>query len=212
MRVNREARAASAEQRRLRTRERLLDAAESVVAEKGVEFASIEEFVAAAGVSRGTFYNYFPTATDLLHALNVRVAAQLDDALDHLALDGRSPAALLAHSLHMVLAAYLADPVRGWVALQLATSRAPRVRSFEDRFARLYAQGVKQAQFREIDMTSAWIVAFGSMRMIQRDMISGAAAPGQAVQVIALVLAAFGLPHDEAERISHDEAAAARWG
>ncbi|WP_394762150.1 TetR/AcrR family transcriptional regulator [Phenylobacterium sp.] len=210
MRVNLEARAASAEQRRLRTRERLLDAAERIVADKGVEQASIEEFVVAAGVSRGTFYNYFPTATDLLNALNLRVAAHLDDALDRLSPAGRSPAALLALSLHMVLAAYLDDPVRGWVALQLAHSRAPRVRSFEARFAALYVEGVRQGQFREIAVSAAWTVAFGSMRMVQRDVVAGAATPVEAAQVIALVLAAFGLPYDEAERVSRDEAVAAR--
>jgi len=64
MRVNLQARAASAERRRARTRERLLDAAEKVVASKDLQDATIEDFVSAAGVSRGTFYNYFPTVTD----------------------------------------------------------------------------------------------------------------------------------------------------
>jgi hypothetical protein len=70
--VNLVARAATAQRRRDQTRERLIDAAETVVAEKGVETASIEDFVRAAGVSRGTFYNYFPTATDIVHAMNTR--------------------------------------------------------------------------------------------------------------------------------------------
>lgn len=208
MRVNREARAATAEQRRQRTRERLLDAAERVVADKGLQNASIEEFVAAAGVSRGTFYNYFPTATDLLAALNVRVAAQLDDALDRLTEQRHDPAALLALTLHTVLASYVADPVRGWVALQLAGSRAPRVRSFEIRFAGLYAQAVRSGRFRPVDMPAAWTLAFGAMRMIQSDMISDPTVRPE--PVVALILTAFGLPHDEAERISREEAAAAQ--
>jgi AcrR family transcriptional regulator len=212
MRVNLAARAASAEQRRAQTRERLLDAAEGVVAEKGFDAASIEEFVRAAGVSRGTFYNYFPTATDLLSALNRRVASHLDAVLAEVARQRRDPASLLARSLHTVLAAYLADPVRGWVALQLASSRAPRVGAFEDRFALLYNEGVRVGQFRTIQMTSAWTLAFGAMRMIQRDLVSGEAQPVHSVEVIALILTAFGLPYDEAERISHAEAQAARGG
>jgi AcrR family transcriptional regulator len=212
MRVNLAARAATAEQRRARTRERLLDAAEAVVAEKGGESASIEEFVRAAGVSRGTFYNYFPTATELLYALNQRVSVQLDELLDQLAVQPRDPATRLAASLHAVLAAYLADPVRGWVALQLANSRTPRLRAFEVRFAGLYQEGVSLGQLREVDLAAACTVAFGAMRMTQRDLVSGAALPMQAVQVIALVLAAFGVPYDEAERISREEAQAARSG
>jgi AcrR family transcriptional regulator len=209
MKVNAPARAAAAEQRRDRMRERLLAAAESVVAEHGFDGVAVEAFVAAAGVSRGTFYNYFPTTADLHQALNERVAAHLDDLLERLARQPKDPASRLAASIHTVLAAYLSDPVRGWVALQIASSRAPRARSFESRFATLYEAGVRRGQFRPVEMTSAWTLAFGAIRMTQRDLVAGEARPRQAVQVVALVLAAFGVPYDEAERISREEAAAA---
>jgi AcrR family transcriptional regulator len=212
MRVNLEARAAAAEQRRAKTRELLLSAAETVVAERGFEAASVEEFVRAAGVSRGTFYNYFPTTTDLVAALNERAAAHLDGVLVELMRRRADPATLLAASLHLAMAAYLADPVRGWVALQLVGSRAPRVRGFEFRFAQLFAEGVRQGQFRDVDVEAALTVTFGAMRMAQRDVVSGDALPARAVQVVALILAAFGVPHDDAERISHEEAQAARLG
>jgi AcrR family transcriptional regulator len=212
MRVNLEARAAAAEQRRAQTRERLLAAAEAVIADKGLAGVSIDDFVRAAGVSRGTFYNYFPTAADLLSALTQRVAADLDAQLDAVARQRRDPATLLACSLHTVLAAHVADPVRGWVALQLAASRNPRVASFEVLFARLYREGVRQGQFRDIEMTSALTLTFGSMRMIQRDLVAGEAADVHSTQMVALILAAFGVPYDEAEAISHAEAAMARGG
>lgn len=209
MRVNLEARAAAAEQRRARTRERLLAAAEAVIAEKGVAGVSIEDFVRAAGVSRGTFYNYFPTTTDLVGALNQRVAAHMDALLAEVARQRHEPATLLARTLHTMLAAYFADPVRGWVALQLASSRTPRIAPFEERFALLYREGVRRGQFRDIQMLSALTLTFGSMRMIQRDLVAGAAARVHSVEVVALILAAFGVPYETAERISREEAAAA---
>jgi AcrR family transcriptional regulator len=209
IRVNLKARAAAAELRRARTRERLLDGAEAVIAQKGVEAASIDELVRAAGVSRGTFYNYFPTTTDLLHALNIRVAAGLSEKLRGLARRPADPVVRMAASLHLILAAYLADPVRGWVALQISTSRAPRTRVFEQMFEALYKEGVREGCFRDVDMAAALTVCFGAIRMAQRDVMSGAA-PATSVQVVALVLAAFGVPYEDAERISRDEAAAAR--
>lgn len=212
MRVNLEARAAAAGQRRAKTRELLLSAAEAVVAERGFEGASVEEFVRAAGVSRGTFYNYFPTTTDLVAALNERVAAHMDGVLVELMRRRADPATLLAACLHLAMAAYRADPVRGWVASQLAGSRAPRVRGFELRFAQLYAEGVRQGQFRAVDVDAALTLTFGAMRMTQRDVVSGDALPVRAVQVVALILAALGVPHADAERISHEEAQAARRG
>jgi AcrR family transcriptional regulator len=209
MRVNLESRAATAQSRRARTRERLLQAAEQVVVEKGFENASIEEFVAAAGVSRGTFYNYFPTTTALLHALNTRVAEDLDRTLDMFTAHIDDCAARLAATIHTVVASCMADPVRGWVAMQIAASRVPRQHAFEERFAATYREGVACGRFRDVDMAAAYTIAFGAIRMAQRDILGGASLPAQGVQVVALVLAAFGVPYEEAERISLQEAASA---
>jgi AcrR family transcriptional regulator len=209
MRVNMEARAATAEGRRARTRERLLDAAETVVADKGFESASIEEFASAAGVSRGTFYNYFPATSDLLHALNTRVAEDLDRTLDLITGGIEDCAVRLAATLHTVVANYRADPVRGWIALQIAASPAPRQNAFEDRFAATYRAGVARGRFRDVSMEAAYTIAFGSVRMALRDMLRGAALPGQGAEIVALILAAYGVPFDEAEQISREQAAAA---
>ena len=48
-------------QRRGKTRLRLLQCALAVFTEKGPDVAFIDDFIAAAGVSRGTFYNHFKT-------------------------------------------------------------------------------------------------------------------------------------------------------
>jgi AcrR family transcriptional regulator len=209
IRVNLQARAATAEQRRARTRERLLDAAEAIVAQKGFEQASIDDFVRAAGVSRGTFYNYFPTTAALLHALNTRVAEDLDRTLDVLTAHIEDCAARLAATLHTVVANCVSDPVRGWVAMQIAASRLPRQHAFEDRFASIYNEGVACGRFRDIDMMAAYTVAFGAIRMAQRDILGGASLPAQGVQIVALILTAFGVPFEEATQISRDEAASA---
>jgi AcrR family transcriptional regulator len=209
MRVNLQARAATAEQRRARTRERLLEAAEQVVVEKGFETTSIEEFVAAAGVSRGTFYNYFPTTAALLHALNTRVAEDLDRTLDVLTAHIEDCASRLAATLHTVVANCMVDPVRGWVAMQIAASRVPRQHAFEDRFAATFREGVASGRFRDLDMTAAYTIAFGAIRMAQRDILGGASQPAHVVQVVALILTALGVPFEEATRISREEAASA---
>lgn len=210
IRINLEARAAAGEQRRARTRERLLDAAETVVAEKGIETPTIENFVAAAGVSRGTFYNYFPTVTDLLHALNARVAEGLAGRLDSVNLERDDPAAALAASLHLVVDNYAADPLRSWIAVQLAASRAPRQRIFENRFAATFDRGVASGRFRDVDRAAAIAVGFGTMRMALRDMLADTVLRTQSVTMVALILTAYGVPYEEAERISRDEAAKAR--
>ena len=57
-----------AAERRARMRRKLVESALLVFAEKGVDASVIEDVIAAAGVSRGTFYNYFRTNAELLVA------------------------------------------------------------------------------------------------------------------------------------------------
>jgi AcrR family transcriptional regulator len=51
-------------------RRKLVESALLVFAEKGVDAPVIEDVIVAAGVSRGTFYNYFRTNAELLVAVN----------------------------------------------------------------------------------------------------------------------------------------------
>jgi len=60
------------QERSQRTVERLLDAAEAEIAEKGYADASVAEIARRAGCSVGTVYRRFRDKTALLHALDVR--------------------------------------------------------------------------------------------------------------------------------------------
>lgn len=58
--------------RREKTRDRLLDAALSVFAERGVQAAAVEEICERAGFTRGAFYSNFESKDDLCLALMQR--------------------------------------------------------------------------------------------------------------------------------------------
>lgn len=53
-------------------RDELMDAAATLFIAKGVEATIVDEIVAAAGVSKGTFYHYFETKADIVAALRAR--------------------------------------------------------------------------------------------------------------------------------------------
>jgi AcrR family transcriptional regulator len=64
-------------ERRARTRQRIIEAALGVIAERGPDAPVIEDFIQAAGVARGTFYNHFKTTEELL----IATSSWLEDAL-----------------------------------------------------------------------------------------------------------------------------------
>jgi AcrR family transcriptional regulator len=70
-----------------RTRQRLLEAAESVFAEHGYHDASIVKITEGAGVGQGTFYLYFGSKQDafdeLVRDLNRRVRHAMKEASSH---------------------------------------------------------------------------------------------------------------------------------
>jgi Transcriptional regulator len=63
--------------RREKTRERLCEAAIMVFAERGLNGTVIDHVVRQAGVSRGTFYNYFDTIEDALEAARLALKREL---------------------------------------------------------------------------------------------------------------------------------------
>lgn len=72
--------------RREQTRRKLLTAAMAVFADKGVDAPLIDDFIAAAGVARGTFYNHFSTTQELLDAVTSELSDTVLAAIDKVVL------------------------------------------------------------------------------------------------------------------------------
>ncbi len=82
--------------RREATRRKLLAAALRVFAEKGADAPLIDDFIAAAGVARGTFYNYFSTTQELLDAVTSELSDAILAAIDEVVLKIDDPLQRLA--------------------------------------------------------------------------------------------------------------------
>lgn len=102
------------------------------------------------------------------------------------------------------------DPVRGWLALKIEATALPRQAVFEARFDAIHRAAVARGRFRDCDVAAARNLVFGGFRMAQRDIVMGEAGPEHAVDLVALMLIAFGLTPEEALQISRDAFEAAR--
>ena len=204
MRVNLHARALNAERRRKQTRERLIQAALEVIAEKGDGAPSVEDFVAAAGVSRGTFYNYFPAIEDLLAALNERLMGELAEGMQSVTSDVTDPAMMLAVMVHQTLEQVTRDPVRAWVVLRIAGGSTPRSEGMTVWFDALIAQGEAAGRFAQLERAAARHIAFGATRLAATEMLTERVGLDQAEPVVTMMLAAFGLDRGEAVEVSRE--------
>ncbi|HEY6100982.1 MAG TPA: helix-turn-helix domain-containing protein, partial [Anaeromyxobacter sp.] len=98
-------------QRSARTASRIVQAALRVFAERGPDAPVIDEFVQAAGVARGTFYNHFESVEELLQATSAWTTREVvaDIAAAMAGLEG--PTLRLGVGLRLFFARALRDPV-----------------------------------------------------------------------------------------------------
>lgn len=150
--------------RRAATRERLIDAALGVFAEKGVGGASVEEICESAGFTRGAFYSNFTGKEALSIAclerqVEVNMAA-LGDALKSLPhpedAAGRPIEAIIDAAITVFLAAQGSDPV------EVLASQELRLFAARDAgVAEAYRALNEQASGVIADMLDAYLPAFG---------------------------------------------------
>ncbi|MEM9455577.1 MAG: TetR/AcrR family transcriptional regulator [Myxococcota bacterium] len=99
-------------QRRARTETRILEAALDVFGRMGPNAPKIDDFVATAGISRGTFYNHFDSVDALLEATSEWTTRELIHTIEH-ALEGiEGPAIRFGIGLRLFFAKAQAD--RTW--------------------------------------------------------------------------------------------------
>lgn len=100
-----------AAEKRERMRMRLIESALHVFAHKGADAAVIEDVIAMAEVSRGTFYNYFRTNEELLAAVVKELGDELLALVEAVVIQCKDPAERLATGVRMTLHTMQAHPL-----------------------------------------------------------------------------------------------------
>ena len=113
-------------------RERILDAAESLVAERGADAVSIEAIVRRAGVSSVTFYEHFRGKEECLLAAFDRAVGELRDALAGAVPPAAPREERLRAALEALPAALEAEPARARLCFVEAQRGGPRLRARYD--------------------------------------------------------------------------------
>src|SRR5689334_7270429 len=136
--------------------ERLLDVATRLFAEKGFEGTSVQEIVAAAGVTKGAMYHYFSSKDDLLYEIYHRVLSLQMKRLESFAgasgtveerLRGAATDVIETSLLHMDDLKVFFHSLHLLPAGRRAAVRAER-RRYHDLFRALVEEGQETGAFR----------------------------------------------------------------
>lgn len=203
--------------RKRETRERLLEAALRLMAERGMAGVAINEITEAADVGFGSFYNYFDSKEAIYEALVKQVFEDFGDALDRLVQDVADPAEAIAYCIRHALLRARREPMWGQFLLREGYSQSVLTHGLGQRLLRDIGRGVAAKRLQAPDLFMSFISAGGVvLAAIAAEQVAGSEHSPQAALVKSLgmevgdiperaatmVLTTLGLPPKEAAAIA----------
>ena len=189
-------------ERRARMRGRLIEAAARVMADHGTENATIDIFIRAAGVARGTFYNHFRDARRIARCIMGQHRSRpVPGNPERPASDVADPVERFAAMTRLVLRG--AMPTRpgaglSWRMSADETTLNDDLRGYPRPDLRA---GAAAGRFRYESETSATDLVVGTMRAALRALLQEGREANYAQALCKMMLQALGINRIEAIRI-----------
>jgi AcrR family transcriptional regulator len=191
-----------AAERRERMRARLLGTALQLVAERGAAALSIDDVIAAAEVSRGTFYKYFPSPESLVREVAFSLANELVQLADPVVRLRDDPAERVACGIRLVSRLALHHPAAAGFLVQLGWPDTEGENVLLAYVRRDIEKGIKRGRFREMPVSLALNMVSGAVMGAIHCMLKPSCAPDFAEMSAAATLRALGVPSKTAESIA----------
>lgn len=190
------------EERRERTRRNLIESALKVYAEKGPDGAMIEDLIGAAGVARGTFYNYFPTTEALLEAVAGEMSDEALMIVDAAVNQFTDPAERVACGTRQYTEMARRYPLWGSIVTRIGARVAARGKLLDTFIARDIGAGLAQHRF---DISSALVgrnIVLGSIFYSIETALTEPVGERHVENTVACMLRGLGVSNKEAQRIA----------
>ena len=185
------------QRRRAQTRTRIVTAALEVFAEKGPDVPVIDDFIQAAGVARGTFYNHFASTEELLDA----ASRMLEDNVMRWTLAAvgeiNDPALRFATGVRLWLRWSQADKV-GCGFVVRSRFRGPLV---ERQLAADLKDGLDAGKFRFASVQVARDLSIGTILEAMRRMMTSRVSKSYTDDVARMILQGVGVDKRTADRL-----------
>ena len=188
--------------KRDRTRATLIRAAFSVYARQGFDAPTIDDFIAEAQVSRGTFYNYFQTREDLMVAVAADLATFITSRIES-AGTVRDPLERIAIAVRYFVTLAAQNEIRGWVlARMIPIVGGPLTNAMSEHIRATMEEAVAAGRIRLRSISAGIDLGLGMIAMAIRHNLSRRAAPYPPELVCAMALQALGASIKDAEEVS----------
>jgi AcrR family transcriptional regulator len=173
-----------------------------LVAEKGPAATSIDDVIAAAEVSRGTFYKYFPSPDALVRELAIEIANELIVMAEPVVLSYDDPAERVSSGMRLVARLAIDHPLAATFLVRLGWPDARGPSMLLDFVKRDLSEGIRQGRFTRMPIALALNIVTGAVLGATHCMLEPECASDFAEQSAAAALRGLGLDAKSAERIA----------
>ena len=191
-------------ERRSRTRNILVKAAYRVFASKGFDAPAIDEFIAEAGVSRGTFYNHFSTKEELAEAVADNFATNINEMILPAITAIDDPATRLSKAFRLFIRFAVQDKTRGWILVRMMPLVGGSLnKKMRDFVGNEFREAEQNGRLRTNSLPITIDLGLGLMVMTVRTMLDKKNDLGHIDRAAENLLLAMGLDAEEANEIAH---------
>lgn len=189
------------EKKRQRTRARLMDAAVTVIASRGLESASVQEIAMEADVANGTFYSHFRDKEEIVAAIGQGIASDIAKHMDRTGVQFEDAAYRVAYATQCFIQIAVSQPKWGWMYIH--TFYLPKsIRFSSNKIESDIRLGIRQKRFTVkpdeylLDLIAA-IIKLAIMGQLTRKK-----SKDEGLSAAAAMLRVLGVSAQEAQRIS----------
>ena len=175
--------------RRAVTEKKIIRAAIQVFAKQGLDAPVIDDFIKAAGIARGTFYNYFKNTDELLRATSETLSNEQMKIINRIVgRISRDPVIRFGVGLRIWLRLVQSDPAK---CLFIARIGLANSASYEIPF-RDIREGLRKKMLTAPDAYVAWDVVYGAIRQAMFRIGEGNVSQNYGEDVVRLCLQTLG--------------------
>ena len=191
------------EERRAKTRTVLIEAAFRVFAERGLEAPSIDDVIAEAGLSRGTFYNHFSTREALAEAVAGDIATDINRHIRPAIQGIEDPAERIATAFRLFARFAVSDASRGWVLVRMMPLMGGPLNAEMRQFVfRDFSEGVARGRLHALSVPIAVDLGMGLVAMTVRSVLAGQVENNHIDLAAEMLLRALGVSGEEAAALA----------
>ncbi|MFJ4375424.1 TetR/AcrR family transcriptional regulator [Pseudomonas japonica] len=190
---------------KMRTRKKLIDSVQRLIAVKGFEQMTIEDITNGADVGFGTFYNHFHSKEDIATALVLEKNQEIEEIIGSINQAEADRAISIAYVQKLFLTQAIRDEIWGWFIVRSHSNHKVMSDSFNEQAKSDIAAGVAQGRFDVACIDAAAQITIAGLIAAMRSLLDGAAAASTVNNTVECFMRLYGLTPEEARRVAQLE-------